>query len=115
MSKPPWIKDEEVRQKIPPGQQLPAQFEDLVSATPNLRLQWSDLQSFGVVAAAHDEMLPFLRTSTGGVVALWYRAADPAVVHFGDEGGLTALASNFAEFLHAIVAQDSGLPDIDDA
>lgn len=64
---------------------------------------------------ARQEVLPFMRTYTGGLVSFWWHAADPAVIHLGDEGQLEVLALNFDEFLKGAVLGKSGVEDLDNA
>lgn len=110
-----WIKDREVRKKVPKGKSLPAKFDDFIAAEPPFEVEWDDLASFGFEPAARKEAVPFIRAGSGGLVTLWYHDddVDPAVVYFGTEGGKRVVAVNFDEFLKAIAAQSTGLPDLD--
>jgi hypothetical protein len=113
--KPSWIKDGEVRKKLPKGKSLPKKFDDFIAAQPELPIEWDDLDSLGLKPQGLQEALPFMKTYTGGRVAFWYHTADPAVVYFGDEGELDVLAVNFDEFLKGAMLGKSGVHDLDDS
>lgn len=111
--KPSWIKDQAVRKSLPKGCKLPKKFEAFIAAEPKLPIDWESLEPLGLKPAAMQEVLPFMRTLTGGLVSFWYHAAEPAVVYFGDEGELDVLALNFDEFLKGAVLGKSGVHDLD--
>lgn len=92
---------------------LPAHFEEFLIVDLPVRVQWEDLDTWNLKEEAASEALPFLRTSTGGIVALWYHTHEPCVVLFGDEGELIVLASDFDNFLKGVASKQSGLHDID--
>lgn len=109
-----WINAEQVRRHVPKGRKLPARFDDFLRAGLPFRVEWNDLDAYGLKRSATKEALPFLRLSDGGLVALWYHAAEPAVVHIGGHGELKVVASDFDNFLKGIGARRSGLPEIDE-
>ena len=113
--KPSWIKDSEVRKKLPKGKSLPKRFDAFIAAEPELPVEWDDIEPYGLKPEARQEVLPFMRTYTGGLVSFWWHAADPAVIHLGDEGQLEVLALNFDEFLKGAVLGKSGVEDLDNA
>jgi hypothetical protein len=109
-----WTKAEQVRRRVPKGRKLPARFDDFLRAKLPFRVEWNDLDAYGLKPSATMEAVPFLRLPDGGLVALWYHAAEPAVVHIGGHGELKVVASDFDNFLRGIGARCSGLPDIDE-
>ena len=109
-----WINPDKVRRHVPQGRKLPARFDDFLRASLPFRVEWNDLGAYGLKPSATTEALPFLRLPDGGLVALWYHAAEPAVVHIGGHGELKVIASDFDNFLKGIGARSSGLPDIDE-
>jgi hypothetical protein len=113
--KPSWIKDKEVRKKLPKGQVLPACFDFFIDAVPPIEVEWNDLESLGVAKPALKEALPFMRTGSGGVIAMWFHAADPAIIYLGSEGSKRVLAGTFDDFIKAIHAKKTGLPDLDES
>jgi hypothetical protein len=110
-----WIKDDQIRQRIPEGYELPASFEVFLNAKPPIAVEWNDLDAFCLKQSATKEAVPFLRLSDGGVIAFWFVAQSPAIVHLGSEGELDVIARDFEEFLKAINARCSGLYDFDEA
>jgi hypothetical protein len=113
--KPSWIKDSLVRKKLPKGQALPASFDAFIEATPPIEVEWNDLESAGMEKTALKESLPFMRTGSGGVIALWYHTAEPAVIYLGSEGGKRVVAPTFDDFIKAIHAKKTGLGDLDES
>jgi hypothetical protein len=109
-----WINADQVRRHVPKGRKLPARFDDFLRASLPFRVEWNDLDAYGLKPSATKSALPFLRLPDGGLVALWYHAAEPAVVHIGGHGELKVVASDFDNFLKGIGARSSGLPDIDE-
>jgi hypothetical protein len=109
-----WINADQVRRHVPKGRKLPARFDDFLRANLPFRVEWNDLDAYGLKPSATKSALPFLRLPDGGLVALWYHAAEPAVVHIGGHGELKVVASDFDNFLKGIGARRSGLPDIDE-
>ena len=101
------------RRRVPKGRKLPPRFEDFLRAKLPFRVEWNNLDAYGLKSSATKEALPFLRMPDGGLVALWYHAAEPAVVHIGGHGELKVVASDFDNFLKGIGARCSGLPDLD--
>lgn len=111
----PWIKDAEVRRRVPPGRELPARFDAFVRAEPPFRVEWNDLDSYSLKPSATTEAVPFLRLPDGALVALWYHAPAPAVVLIGGHGELKVLARDFDDILRALAARKSGVPDFDES
>lgn len=109
-----WISADQVRRHVPKGRKLPARFDDFLRAKLPFRVEWNNLDAYGLKPSARKEAVPFLRMPDGGLAALWYHAAEPAVVHIGGHGELKVVASDFDNFLKGIGARCSGLPDIDD-
>ncbi len=109
-----WIKDDQVRRHIQQGRELPARFDDFVRAQPPFRLEWNDLGDYGLKPTATEEAVPFLRLPDGALVALWYDAASPVVVHIGAHGELEVIARDFDDFLRGINGKCSGIPDFDE-
>lgn len=105
----------EVRRRLPKGHQLPARFDDFVRANPPFSVQWTDLEDYELNPTAMEEAVPFLELPDGGLIALWYHAPSPAVIHIGGHGELQVIAHDFDDFLIALAAKRSGLPDFDDA
>lgn len=110
-----WIKDAEVRRRIPEGCDLPTRFDDFLRAEPPFEVEWNDLDSYCLKPTATKEAVPFLRLSDGGLVAFWFCEASPAIVHIGGHGELKVLARSFDDFLKATGQRCSGLPDFDEA
>ena len=104
-----------VRDHVPKGRKLPRQFDDFLQAKLPFRVEWNDLDAYGLKPSATTDAVPFLRLADGGLVALWYHTAEPAVVHIGGHGELSVIASDFENFLKGIGAKCSGLPDIDES
>jgi hypothetical protein len=104
--------DNQLRDPLPPDRLLPVGFEDFVAADPPSRVAWSELTPFGLDEGK--ELLPFIRLSDGGIIALWYRTPSPAVVYLGSEGQLRVLAGDFEEFRLAVHTGSQAL-DLDDA
>src|SRR5262249_14781253 len=102
------------RRRVPKGRTLPVRFDDFLRARLPFRVEWNDLDAYGLKPSATKEAVPFLRLPDGGLVALWYHAAEPTVVHIGAHGELKVVASDFDDFLEAVGARCSGLPDIDE-
>jgi hypothetical protein len=109
-----WIKADQIRRRVPKGRKLPGRFDDLLRAKHPFRIEWNDLNAYGLKSSATKEAVPFLRLPDGGLVALWYHAAEPAVVHIGGHGEMKVIASDFECFLKSIGARCSGVPDIDE-
>lgn len=110
-----FINADQFLRYVPKGRKLPGRFDDFVRAHLPLRVEWNDLEAYDLKPSATKEVIPFLRLSDGGLVALWYYAAEPAVVHIGSHGELEVIASDFDDFLKGIGARCSGLPDIDES
>lgn len=110
-----WIKDDQVRRRIPKGCKLPARFDDFLRAKPPFAVEWNNLDAYCLKPTATKEAVPFLRLPDGGLVAFWYHAAPPAIVHIGGHGELKVIAHDFDDFLKGIGARCSGLPDFDEA
>jgi hypothetical protein len=108
------IKADQIRRHIPKGHKLPARFNDFLRAEIPFCVEWNNFDSYGLKRSAVKEAVPFLRMPDGGLVALWYHADEPAVVHIGSHGELKVVASNFDNFLKGINARSSGMPDIDE-
>lgn len=113
--RPSWIKDKEVRKKLPKGQVLPASFDPFIDAEPPIEVEWNDLKSSGLAKTALKDALPFMRTGSGGVIAMWFHAAEPAIVYLGSEGGKRVLATTFDDFVKGIHAKKTGLSDLDES
>jgi hypothetical protein len=111
----PWIRDDEVRRRIPRGFNLPPAFDSFIRAEPPYEIEWCGLERYDLKPSAEREAVPFMKMPDGGLVAFWYCAPSPAVVHIGGHGELKVLASNFDDFLKAIALRQSGLPDIDES
>jgi hypothetical protein len=110
-----WVKADEVRRHVPPGRNLPTRFDDFLQAEPPFRVEWNDLDAYSLKPSATTEAVPFLQLPDGALVALWYHAAVPAVVLIGAHGELKVVARDFDDFLKAVAARSSGLPDFDEA
>src|SRR5829696_6550879 len=110
----PWIKADQVRKRVPEGRKLPARFDDFVQAEPPYAVEWNNLDAYCLKRSATKEAVPFLRLPDGGLVALWYHTESPAVVHIGAHGERGVLTHSFDDFLKALNARKSGLPDFDD-
>jgi len=108
-----WIKAEQVRSRVPNGRSLPARFEDFIRAVPRMRVQWEEMDHCNLEDSAANELLPFLRTGSGGVIPFWYHDATPAIVHLGSEGEQEVVANDFDDFLLGISARCSGVHDFD--
>jgi hypothetical protein len=108
------INADQIRRRVPKGRKLPGQFDDFLRAKLPFRVEWNDLDAYGLKPSATKEAVPFLRLPDGGLIALWYHAEEPAVVHIGGHGELKVIASDFGNFLKSICARCSGLPDIDE-
>jgi hypothetical protein len=109
------INDAQVRWRIPKGCELPTRFDDFVRAEPPFAVEWNSLDSYCLKRSATKEAVPFLHLPDGGLVAFWYHAESPAIVHIGAHGELQVIAHNFDDFLKGIGAKCSGLPDFDEA
>jgi hypothetical protein len=109
-----WIQPDQVRRRVPRGHTLPRLFDVFLEAKLPFRVEWNDLDAYGLKPSATEEAVPFLRLPDGGLVALWYHAAEPAVVHIGAHGELQVIAADFENFLKSIGPRCSGLPDIDE-
>jgi hypothetical protein len=110
-----WFNPDEVRRRVPKGRKLPGQFDDFMGAKLLFRVEWNDLDAYALKPSATKEAVPFLRLPDGGLVALWYHAPEPAVVHIGGHGELKVIASDFGNFLKGFAGRCSGLPDIDES
>lgn len=110
-----WIHDGPVRKKLPKGQALPISFDAFIEAEPPIEVEWDDLEACGLEKSALKEALPFMRTGSGGIVVMWYHAAEPAVVYLGSEGEQQVIAATFDDFIKAIHARKAGLPDFDES
>jgi hypothetical protein len=110
-----WIKDDQVRRRIPKGSELPSRFDDFLRAEPPFAVEWNNLENYGLKRAATNDAVPFLRLPDAGLVAFWFYAASPAIVHIGAHSELEVIAPDFDDFLKAIGARCSGLPDFDEA
>jgi hypothetical protein len=106
---------DQIHRRIPENRELPARFDDFVRANIPFAVEWNDLDAYDLAPTATQEAVPFLRLPDGGLVALWYHAASPAVVHLGSEGEVAVVAHDFDDFLKRIGARSSGLPDFDEA
>jgi hypothetical protein len=111
----PWIRDDQVRRRVPQGRELPARFDAFLRAEPAFRVEWNNLALYGLKRTATREAVPFLRLPDGALVAFWYYAASPAVVLIGAHGELKVLARDFDDFLKAVGARCSGLSEFDEA
>lgn len=103
-----------VLRHLPKGRKLPAKFETYLELEKRYRVQWNDLDAYGLKPTACGQAFPFLRLADGGLVALWYHAASPAVVHIGGHGELEVIAQSFADFLRGIKTRCTGLADFDE-
>ena len=63
-----WINADQVRRHVPEGRKLPARFDDFLRAGLPFRVEWNDLDAYGLEPAATNEILPFLRLPDGGLV-----------------------------------------------
>src|SRR4051812_5525573 len=108
------IDDNQVRRRIPAGRELPARFDDFLRAGPPFVVEWNDLDFYCLRPAACEQAVAFLRLPDGGLVALWYSGPSPAVVHIGAHGESMVIARDFDDFLRALAARCTGLPDFDD-
>jgi hypothetical protein len=107
------IKADEVRRRIPEGFELPAHFADFIRAKPPYRIEWNDLDIYDLKPSAAESAVPFINLPDGAVVALWYHAASPAVVHIGAHGERGVVARDFEDFLKGLAAGSCGVPDLD--
>jgi len=103
-----------IERKIPKGKKLPAGFTALGSANLPIRLAWSGLKSHGLLESAEQEMVPFIHVADGSLVALWFSVTPPAVALIDAHGeSPRVIAKDFPNFLRAISASRTGVPDID--
>lgn len=109
-----WLNADQVRRHIPKGRKLPARFDDYLQANLPFRVEWNNLDAYGLKRSATKEALPFLHMPDGTLVALWYHAAEPAVVLIGAHGDSKVVASDFNNFLKGIGSRSSGVQDIDE-
>ena len=103
-----------VRAHVPKGRGLPERFDAFLHANLPFRVEWNVLDAYGLKHSATKTAVPFLRLPVGGLVALWYHAAEPAVVHIGAHGEQDVIAADFDAFLKAVGTRCTGVPDIDE-
>ena len=70
-----WIKDAEVRRRIPKACQLPSRFENFLRASPPFVVRWTNLDGYCLKRTAANEAVPFLSLPDGGLVAFWFHDA----------------------------------------
>lgn len=104
-----------LKQRVPPGRQLPGELNLLVSNRLPLNIAWSPLKPYGLKKAAELELVPFVQVADGSLVALWYATAPPAIVLVGAHGeSPRVIAKDFPNFLRSISTSQTGVPDIDE-
>jgi hypothetical protein len=100
--------------RIPKGAVVPERFAMFLTLKTSFLHEWTSLRAYGLKRTATRDAVPFLRLPDGGVVALWYDAPEPAVVHIGAHGEWRVVAHDFDDFLRRIGARCTGTA-IDDA
>lgn len=104
-----------IQRQLPSGRKLPKNFGNFLRIELRyLRVQWNDLDDFEMKPSAKEEAVPFLKLPDGGIITLWYHSDEPAIVHFGSEGELKVIASDFDQFQRAVNSKCTGLPDFDE-
>ena len=117
------IDEASVLRRVPAGAALPTKFARFVAAAgdqdPNVHgwfeLRWRAPQDFELTKATAATLVPFLRLGDGGVVAFWFAARQPVVVHFDSEGGRRVVAASFDDFLLRCAQRKTKVDDLDDA
>lgn len=97
----------QIRAKLPAGRELPAKFDAFVraAAAKCVCIEWNDPDPFGFKRTARKQLLPFLKIGDGGLIALWYHADVPAILHIGSEGQREVIAATFDDYLKEINAK----------
>jgi len=107
---------ERIEKRLPAGCRLPSGFKTFLESALPLRIKWSSLANLGFGKAAEIEMVPFVHNADGGIVSLWFGTEPASVVSIDAHGEPPRIISiDFPNFLKAISASKTGVPDIDDS
>lgn len=97
-----------------PRNRTPREFAAFIAIRPDVTLNYTSPSNLEFLPSAAKELVPFIETGDGSVIALWF-AIDPAPVVLVDAHGEppNVLAIDFLNFLRAAAA-GALVPDMDD-